>query len=358
VIEFVSTFENIPTNIISGFLGAGKTTAIQHLLKHKPASENWAVIVNEFGQVGVDGALLETEGVSIKEIPGGCLCCVGSQSLSVGLNQIIRTVKPQRILIEPTGLGHPAKLIESLTGEFYKSVLDLKAVINLIDARNLNDSRYLENETFVDQSSLADILVATKLDTYSEDDKKNFLKYAMSFKPAKRQVAMVEHGQLELRWLDLSRLQKKSDENNPVIKKLSGVYQIHAQAHSQAHSQAHHKTATEKNRDNADWQMRLGNANGYYSAGWKLADSTVLVHDKLLKLLESVLLQVGVERVKGVVNTDRGWLSINLTQSEQEIQSSDARTFSVLEIISADQIDADKLDSNLRASSNTFKVKV
>jgi len=53
----MSSFKNIPTNIINGFLGAGKTTAIQHLIKHKPQSESWAIVVNEFGQIGVDGKL-------------------------------------------------------------------------------------------------------------------------------------------------------------------------------------------------------------------------------------------------------------------------------------------------------------
>jgi len=348
----VTKFENIPTNIICGFLGVGKTTAIQHLLKHKPASENWAVIVNEFGQIGVDGALLETEGISIKEIPGGCLCCVGSQSLSVGLNQIIRTIKPQRIIIEPTGLGHPAKLIESLSGEFYASVLDLKAVINLIDARNLNDNRYLNNETFVDQSKLADILVATKLDTYSEDDKNTFLKYAMSFEPVKCEIAMVEHGQLQLSWLDFSRLQKQPVEEKSVKKNSINISQIH--------SHTHHKTQSPQTRDNPDWQMLQGHANGYFSVGWKLNQSTVFSQHKLLTLLDNLMSQKEVERAKGVVNTDKGWLSINMTQSERELQSSDAREFSILEIISANQIDADKLDLDLdllasRKNNSGFK---
>ena len=139
----LSQFSNIPTNIISGFLGAGKTTAIRYLLENKPSSERWAVVVNEFGKVGIDGALLKNDTVEIKEIPGGCLCCVGSQSLNVGLNQIIRNVHPQRILIEPTGLGHPKRLIDSLTGGYFKSVLDLKAVICLLDARQLKNQKYL-----------------------------------------------------------------------------------------------------------------------------------------------------------------------------------------------------------------------
>ena len=62
----------IPTNLVLGFLGVGKTTAILDLLKKKPEGEVWAVLVNEFGEVGIDGALLETEGAFVREVPGGC----------------------------------------------------------------------------------------------------------------------------------------------------------------------------------------------------------------------------------------------------------------------------------------------
>ena len=61
----------VPTNIITGFLGVGKTTAIQHLLRHKPTGETWAVLVNEFGEVGIDGALLRDGGARVREVPGG-----------------------------------------------------------------------------------------------------------------------------------------------------------------------------------------------------------------------------------------------------------------------------------------------
>ena len=64
------------TNLITGFLGSGKTTSILHLLANKDPAEKWAVLVNEFGEVGIDGALLSSSGAMIKEIPGGCMCCV------------------------------------------------------------------------------------------------------------------------------------------------------------------------------------------------------------------------------------------------------------------------------------------
>ncbi|GAK82559.1 putative metal chaperone [Vibrio ponticus] len=65
----------VPTNIITGFLGVGKTTTILNLLKSKPENENWAVLVNEFGEIGIDGAMMTDQGAMIKEVPGGCMCC-------------------------------------------------------------------------------------------------------------------------------------------------------------------------------------------------------------------------------------------------------------------------------------------
>jgi hypothetical protein len=106
------------TNLITGFLGSGKTTSILHLLANKDPAEKWAVLVNEFGEVGIDGALLSDSGAMIKEIPGGCMCCVNGLPMQVGLNTLLRQGKPDRLLIEPTGLGHPKQILDLLTARF------------------------------------------------------------------------------------------------------------------------------------------------------------------------------------------------------------------------------------------------
>ena len=88
--------QSVPTNVITGFLGVGKTTAILHLLANKPADERWAVLVNEFGEIGVDGALMEQqdEGVFISEVPGGCMCCTSGLPMQIALNMLLTRSNP------------------------------------------------------------------------------------------------------------------------------------------------------------------------------------------------------------------------------------------------------------------------
>ena len=144
----------IRTHLITGFLGVGKTTAILHLLQHKPAHEKWAVLVNEFGEVGVDGAILAAQGAVVKEVPGGCLCCVSGLPFQMGLNMLIAREKPDVLLIEPTGLGHPRNILNTLRNEHYRDLLSIGAALCILDPRHLLNPRYTENDVYADQIQL------------------------------------------------------------------------------------------------------------------------------------------------------------------------------------------------------------
>jgi len=198
-------YRQIPTNLVIGFLGAGKTTAIRHLLAQRPKGARWAVLLNELGETTLDSAALAADGVTVREIPVGCLCCVGSQSLAVGLNRVIRELNPERILIEPSGLGHPTQLLQTLSSGFYRNVLDLRATLCLLDARKLADPAYQQLSSFQDQLRLADIVLANKCDTYTEAERVAFRQLALSLGSSVQQAVMVEQAQVPLAWLDLPR---------------------------------------------------------------------------------------------------------------------------------------------------------
>ena len=161
--------ENIPTNVITGFLGTGKTSAIQHLLKLKPKGERWAVIVNEFGEIGLDGNLYkssfsEDEGVFIRTVPGGCMCCSSNLPMQVALAVLLKKSQPHRLLIEPSGLGHPKEVMSLLFSKYYKGVLNMEKTLTLFDPRHLDMPQYISHPTFKQQIDIADVLIANKSD--------------------------------------------------------------------------------------------------------------------------------------------------------------------------------------------------
>lgn len=131
--------QNIPTHVIAGPLGAGKTSLIKHLLAQRPANERWAVLINEFGQIGLDAALLtqDDDGIALGEVAGGCLCCVNGAPFQVGLGRLLRKAKPDRLFIEPSGLGHPAQLLKQLREAPWQNVLAVQPCVLVLDAQAL-----------------------------------------------------------------------------------------------------------------------------------------------------------------------------------------------------------------------------
>ncbi|MFJ2711372.1 CobW family GTP-binding protein [Pseudomonas sp. NPDC087346] len=137
--------QNIPTHVIAGPLGAGKTSLIRHLMAQRPADERWAVLINEFGQIGLDAALLtrDADGIALGEVAGGCLCCVNGAPFQIGLGRLLRKAKPHRLFIEPSGLGHPAQLLKQLSEAPWLGVLAVQPCVLVLDAQALAAGKVL-----------------------------------------------------------------------------------------------------------------------------------------------------------------------------------------------------------------------
>ncbi len=317
----------IPVNLITGFLGVGKTTAVRHLLEQRPAAETWGVLVNEFGEIGIDGSLLAGQTAPVQEVAGGCLCCVAAPAFTTGLNRLIRQHRPDRILIEPSGLGHPAQVLETLSGPLYETVLDVGATLCLLDIRHLASPRHREHPTFQDQLHLADVLVANKIDLVAATAQLAFEEFAAELRPPKQRVAMVEHGMLDPAWLDLGRSAERRA------------------AFPEAHAflvESGTPVADGQQQSDDDWLRIEGRGDGYHRVGWLIRQATPCDASMLMACVDNI----SAERKKGVFLTEKGWRSVN--QSEWGSIDTPADGRSRLEVIDPSPVDALALDTRLR----------
>ena len=121
--------------IISGFLGAGKTTLIKKMLKEVFAGQKIVLIENEFGEIGIDGGFLKDAGVQITEMNSGCICCSLVGDFGTALKQVIETYAPDRILIEPSGVGKLSDVTRAVQGVAAHEPVELNSSITVVDGQ-------------------------------------------------------------------------------------------------------------------------------------------------------------------------------------------------------------------------------
>jgi G3E family GTPase len=152
----------IPVTILTGFLGAGKSTLLQKWLEELPREET-AVIVNERGDVGVDGELLGARVSRLREITGGCVCCKTRAELSSALAELgATTPRPSRILVETSGAASPAGIIQAINAPWAHERFMLDGVVTVIDVTRVK--RALEFDVAVEQLGFADVVVLSHVD--------------------------------------------------------------------------------------------------------------------------------------------------------------------------------------------------
>jgi len=320
--------KSIPTNVITGFLGVGKSSAILHLLDSKPKHERWAVLVNEFGEVGVDGELFagqhgEDAGVFIAEVPGGCMCCAAGVPMQIALGQLLRRAKPDRLLIEPSGLGHPKEVLQVLSSEHYQSVISLGPTLTLVDARSLSDPRYTSNSTYQQQIAIADVIVGSKCDLYQEGDKQRLREYAVQWGQVDVKVTEVSQGRVLLDWL-----------------KGETRYQVEPIAH--LHTEQTSTPVAEQPIPECGYIEAVNSGSGFQSIGWRFSPVKTFSRSALIGLLK----RIDVERLKAVVITDDGVFAYNRTRDSLTEQMLDDCLETRIEVIS-DQLDRAVLKQSL-----------
>ena len=301
--------QNIPTHVIAGPLGAGKTTLIRHLLAQRPASERWAVLINEFGLVGLDAALLsrDEDGIAIGEVAGGCLCCVNGMPFQVGLGRLLRKSRPDRLFIEPSGLGHPLQLLAQLQQAPWSGVLTIQPLLMVVDAQSMvrNDQLPEAQQQALDA---AESVVLNKSEAVDEN-----LKLLIINKLSGKKVFWTVQGKLPLSDL-------------PAVPK--GIGESLLVDNMSVDSHAHPSAVLWTFPDQPICLSQQG--EGGWSIGWRWHPDQQFYPQRLQAFLRAWPWR----RAKGVIHSVEGWQSFNgLNGDIPAWQPSDWRRDTRIELI-------------------------
>jgi G3E family GTPase len=162
--------EVIALNVVSGFLGAGKTTLINKLLGEAWRGDRIAVLENEFGEIGVDGDLLRGHDLTVREITNGCICCTLQGDFVEGIRELAREYRPERIVIEPTGIGKLSDIMEACRLAAEEAPVSVHTIMTVAQAPLVSAFLEVSGEFYREQISSAPVVVLSAAQDLCADD--------------------------------------------------------------------------------------------------------------------------------------------------------------------------------------------
>ncbi|MGM0541865.1 MAG: CobW family GTP-binding protein [Pseudomonadota bacterium] len=329
---------SLPTHLITGLLGSGKTTTLRQLLAQKPAHERWGIIINEFGEIDIDAATLQSQqsNDTVLSVSGGCVCCSAQLGLVQAIKQLLAESKENpisRLFIEPTGLGHPAKIIDTLTQSSFVSPLSLQPIVCVITPQQLTPLRWQKSAVMRDLVTLSDIILLNKTDLSDKIAIHQAVEVLQKTYPPKARIEQTQQGIISLtqlthtppnnqqkqppRFTILSsqtglsdHLRQTAHASTAIASALPGVIQCLIQTHSE--------------------QNRL------MSIGW-VFHSKIQFNRVKLKALFTELAPI-LARAKGVLKTGNEWQLINWSDGELNFEEIAWRQDSRLELLFNDTV--------------------
>ena len=230
-------------DIISGFLGAGKTTLIQKLLKEALKGEKVVLIENEFGEIGIDGGFLKDAGIEVTEMNSGCICCSLVGDFGSALKEVVTQYNPDRIIIEPSGVGKLSDVIKAVQGVTEDVELDLNSFVTVADAKKCK--MYMKNfgEFYNNQVEYAGSIILSRTGDVAEDK----LNESVALLREHNEKAAI----ITTPWDELSgeQILKVMEDGNDMVKELleeeeicpvCGGHHDHEHHHDHDHEHHHH----------------------------------------------------------------------------------------------------------------------
>ena len=320
-------------DIISGFLGAGKTTLIKKLLSEAFAGEQVVLIENEFGEIGIDGGFLKESGIEIREMNSGCICCSLVGDFGKSLREVVDTYHPDRILIEPSGVGKLSDVIKAVQDVQAEIDAELNSFTTVVDVTKCRIYRKNFGEFFSNQIEYAGAVILSRTDKAKPEkieesvallrelnDKAPFITTPIAQLPGKKILETMESGKsLEEELLD------------EIICPECGHHHEEGECCGHAHDHAHHHHHDHDHEEHEHHHHH----HDHDHAGHHHADDvftswgceTIRTYTKeqirdILKTLESDSSYGNVLRAKGMVaGADGEWIYFDMVPEEHEVRT-------------------------------------
>jgi G3E family GTPase len=173
----------VKVDIISGFLGAGKTTLIKKLILEEYTNEKVVVIENEFGKVNIDGEVLKNSGIIVQEITAGCICCSHEGDLIESIEEVVEKFNPDRIIVEPTGVARLSEVLASCRDSKYSELIEVNCVITVVDVKRFRLSVSYSKEFIDNQIKATKSILFSKTTGVKDEAVQEVIDYIRKINP-------------------------------------------------------------------------------------------------------------------------------------------------------------------------------
>lgn len=302
-------------DIISGFLGAGKTTLIKKLIEEAFQGQKLVLIENEFGEIGIDGGFLKDAGIQITEMNSGCICCSLVGDFTAALEQVIETYHPDRIMIEPSGVGKLSDVVGAVLRVGDKEDITINSMVTVADATKCK--MYMKNfgEFYNDQIETASTIILSRTQTMKQDRLEKAVSLIQEKNKKGAQIITTPWDQLTGTQI-LQVIEKSSNLEQELLKELE----------EHRHEEHHHE-----HHDHHDHEEECGcgchhhhHADEVFTSWGKETPakySKEELADILHKLSEETEYGM-ILRAKGMLSTQDGeWMYFDLVPGEYEIRT-------------------------------------
>lgn len=304
-------------DIISGFLGAGKTTLIKKLIKESLNHEKVVLIENEFGEIGIDGSFLKDAGIEITEMNSGCICCSLVGDFTEALKKVVNDYHPDRIIIEPSGVGKLSDVIQAVKNA-HSDELELNSFVAVIDAKKCKVYSVNFGEFFNNQIEYASTIILSRTQNMANDK----IQQALDIIKELNTTANI----ITTPWQDitgntiLNAIENKDSLKDILMKEEDicpecGHHHHHHEHHHEEHHHDHENGCVHHHHHADEVFTSLGKET--------IQTYTYKQLDNILKTLSSSNKLGHILRAKGILQTpEKVWLQFDLVPGEYEIRKS------------------------------------